>query len=80
MNYHLNSFYNQIQCLRILDCATICLEAPEGECLAYEFDELNKVCKLSNQTVQIKESSEKSFAKVYSGIANKMSLVKVDTW
>ena len=74
MNYHLNSFYNQLQCLRILDCATLCLKDGENECLAYEFHEMNKACKLSNQTAQIKESAENSFAKVYTGIANIMLL------
>ena len=53
-----------------LDCATHCLEAQDGECLAYEFDKSQNSCKLSDEAAQEMSSSEHSSAEVYTGGVN----------
>ena len=61
-----------MQAASIIDCASQCLGTKGRECLAHEFDKYTKVCKLSDQLVQEKESRDYSSTKVYTGIVNSM--------
>ena len=54
------------------NCALNCLRSQDDRCWAYEFNESNKVCKLSDQAVQMEENYEYSTANVYTGTANRV--------
>ena len=56
-----------MQSRNMLDCATRCL-GDDGKCLACEFNESTKTCRLSDELAQKKESNEHSAAKVYTGM------------
>ena len=67
--YQLRSYYKQLQTASTIDCASQCLGAQDGQCLAYKFHESTKVCKVSDEVAQETESCTESI-KVYAGIGN----------